>query len=214
MLNPRKPNFPRLWAVTYQKRSPFNFTSFQWKYTLLLLSASTIAIVLAWVPTYFFVNQNYQFFTELAYRQAPQLLKHLEREQLWINSLFLAILMAVVGFSLIFGSRVTGRIVFPLLALENHLKAMVRGQWFSPQLKIRETDEFEGLINLYNYFYRSLLIKTKEELKVLKSLEKLSMPEDARLKIRELIKNHEDLLTRSNVSFPAGAPSHDERLAS
>ena len=57
------------------------------------------------------------------------------------------------------------------MVLQNHIQKTSRGDFNSPQLKVRENDEFQDLIATYNYFYLLLRQKTIADLEKLKKIE-------------------------------------------
>ncbi len=197
-----------------RKRSSSILTEFQWKYTTLLVGSAITATTLALGPTYYFIRQNYSIFTEASFDHAPQLLEHLQREQVWLSCLFIAMFLAVISFCLFFGVRITGRIAYPLMALEAHLKSLSRGYWSVPELKTRESDEFQSLISTYNYLYRFLKVKTKEEIKYLKSIQKETSSAETIQKIEKLINQKKSILVIPIDSSESDVQSRDERLAS
>lgn len=64
----------------------------------------------------------------------------------------------------------THRMIGPLKVLRNHLKWLSRGHWNLPPLKVREKDEFQDLIESYNYFYSSFRANIYKDLEALKKL--------------------------------------------
>jgi len=118
----------------------------------------------------FFINHNYNIFLDVALNSNPDLLQHLERERTWAN---ISIVTAMIGcfvFCIVFGLRLTGRIITPLKILKHHLHISARGEFFQPDVHIRDTDEFQDLVEAYNYFYRSIQHQTQNDLHRLKTI--------------------------------------------
>lgn len=180
----------------------------------MLLGAVVAAAISAGGSAYYFLNQNYQIFIDLAYHSAPDLLKYLEREREWMNFFLVAMFSGMITFFLFLGLRMTARIIYPLLALERHLKSMTRGHWTVKELKIRENDEFQDLITSYNYFFRSLQIKTKQDLSLLEELKEIDMTPEQRRKLDRLISRQKNLIGYSNDSFSSDETFLGSRLAS
>jgi hypothetical protein len=152
------------------QRSPFIDRRFQLRYTLLLIGASALGVLLASIPTFYFINQNYEIFSDLAYQHAPDLLSHLEQERRWINTTLLAIFVGLFTLFTLLGHKMTARIVGPIKILQNHLHKVSRGYWFIRPIRIRDDDEFQDLIDSYNYFYASLRVEARDDLEKLKTI--------------------------------------------
>lgn len=137
------------------------------RYASFLFGAQLAALLIVGGPSYYFLNQNYAIFTSLAYASAPELLQHLEREQLWINMFGISAVLGVILFCLILGARIAQRFLRPIWALESHLRLLSRGHWDIAEIAQEESGEFVELIESYNYFYRSLRATNKDQLEKL-----------------------------------------------
>lgn len=143
---------------------------FQYRYTKYLVSLMGISVILFGFPAYYFVNQNYKMFFDLAYQTSPDLLVHLEREIVSLNTYLITGSLALVAFCAVVGLRLTARLVGPVALIESHLREVTKGRWASPALRLRENDEFKELVKSYNYFYRSLRLQTENEIRILEKL--------------------------------------------
>ncbi len=171
-------------GLEYTSSAPFSLrqshlvdSDFQLRYTLIIVGAAALGVISVTGPIYYLVNQNYKIFFDLAFDTAPDLLENLARERVWINSILLSAFIGLVGFFTFLGLRMTNRIIGPLKVLKNHLKLLSRGHWKQRQIKIRNQDEFQDLINAYNYFYGSFRANMQKELDLLK---KISVEEERR----------------------------------
>lgn len=153
---------PRHW---HQLRS-----SQAWKYAFYLMTALACGLIVLGAPLLYWINQNYDFFKDLAIHKSPSLLKHLEKEQIWVNSLFVlnALSLLVINVWLVY--RIIQKFEGPARALERHLKTLIYGRWNVPELKVREYDEFKSLVDEYNYFYKALQTLTEKEILTLESM--------------------------------------------
>lgn len=140
---------------------------FQLRYTLLILASAMGGMILTLIPVYFFLNQNYQIFTELSLRDAPGILTSLEREQSWMNTLLVATLIGMTVYFTILGLKITNRLVGPLRVMKNHLHQLCRGNFHQKPITVRDTDEFQDLIETYNYFYNSFRQNLRRDLELL-----------------------------------------------
>ena len=174
-------------ATYIRRKTPFIDREFQVKYTLLLIGASALGMILITVPIFYFINQNYQIFLTLAYDHSPEILKHLEQERVWINTILFSVFSGLLIFFSIIGFKMTTRIVGPLKVLRNHLKQISRGHWHSPPIKVRESDEFQDLIEAYNYFYSSFQTNIKKDLERLKKIHVDSKNKDAELAWKSMV---------------------------
>ena len=143
---------------------------FQVRYTLMILGAAMGGILLAIGPMYFFLNQNYQIFAELAIKEAPSLLTSLEREQSWMNTLLIATFIGTTVYFTIFGLKITNRLIGPLRVMKNHLHQLCRGNFHQSPITVRDTDEFQDLVETYNYFYNSFRQNLRRDLEMLSRL--------------------------------------------
>lgn len=174
--------------ATYTRRkSPFIDRDFQVRYTLLLIGASALGVVLVIGPIYYFVNQNYRIFVELAYDHAPGMLKYLEQERIWINTILFGVFAGLLMFFSHLGVKMTARIVGPLKVLSNHLKQLSRGHWYINPIKVRSNDEFLDLIESYNYFFKSFQANLHKDLERIKQLPVDPNNRDAYILWKELV---------------------------
>ena len=157
-------------AKYWQRRHYLVSGEFQWKYTLFFASSVAMAFGISGGPVFYFLNQNYDFFAELAFNQAPDLVVQLEREKMWLLFIVSMAFAGSMTFCLIYGLRITSRMIGPLMVLRTHLKEIAKGRWSTPEIRIRDGDEFHELINTYNYFYRTLKAHTKNEITKLETL--------------------------------------------
>lgn len=144
--------------------------AFQYKYTLYLTTAVLGGIGIFFAPIYYFINQNYTFFTNLAYDTHPALVTHLEREVIWLGVFMVVSLAFIAGMTLAIGLRMTKNLLSPLVQMEKHMKKLMYGHWHIPDYKISHEDDFRDLALTYDYFYRSLKANTEAELKLIEKL--------------------------------------------
>jgi len=157
-------------ATFVSRNSFFVDRKFQLRHISLVLAAAFVGAAFNLVLIYFFLEKNYDIFYELAFNSAPGVVEYLERERLWFRTFSaLSFVFVVLSFGFI-GLRMTSKIVGPLKVLRNHLKQISRGNWSLNTIKVRESDEFQDLIEAYNYFYSSYKIMLKRDLENLKSL--------------------------------------------
>lgn len=181
MLWPRKldsyeDNSPR------KKLSLFIDRTFQLKYGMFILASSLTGMAVAVLPVHYFLRQNYNIFLDLAYSYAPSLIEHLEREQVWVTSILFAGFSGMVVFFLMLSLRMTSRVIAPLRIIRNHLRKLTRGHWYIAEVKTREHDEFQDLVDTYNYFFESFRAQLIRDLDILKKIKvDQSDPESLRL---------------------------------
>lgn len=143
---------------------------FQWKYTSYLLGATLISILAIGGSTLFMNYQNYEIFSTIAARHAPKLLANLEREREWINGFLVTTTLAIILVYTLLGIQMTSRMIIPILLLQRHIKRFTRGDLTQLKIRIRESDEFQDLIDTYNYFYNSIQLQTQQDLTRLQSI--------------------------------------------
>jgi hypothetical protein len=132
----------------------------QWAWSWLWLNG------LLCLPIIYLVQQNYTIFLHLAHLQAPYLIEHIEREQVWFFGIMLSTLTAsfIWGFWLAY--RWSHKLLSPLKRIQDHLYHLSRGRWSIPEL-ILDEPELRSLTESYNYFYRSLQVITRQQLDLL-----------------------------------------------
>lgn len=190
--------------ATYLRRpTPFIDRDFQLRYTLLLLGASFLGMLLVVIPTYYFINQNYTIFVDLAYDHSPELLKYLEKERAWINTILFSVFVGLSIFFAILGFKMTARMVGPIKVLRNHLRHITRGHWYIKPVSVRDSDEFQDLIEAYNYFYSSFQSNLRKDLERVKSLSIDSSNSDAYNSWKELI---EEKSAQLNAPIQSDSP--------
>lgn len=186
------------------------YKNFQLKYTLYLLAAVAGAILIFTIPSWYFIQQNYQVFYSLAYDTQPQLLDHLEREVTWLGFFFAFSQIATVGFCFWVGLKITGSIIGPIWALERHMKKITLGDWAAEDFRIRAGDDFRSLANSYSYLYRSLRAQTEADIRMLEKM--VIDPKD-----HETFSTWQSLLSvkRSQLGWPdASTETSDANAAS
>ncbi|HEX4924410.1 MAG TPA: HAMP domain-containing protein, partial [Bdellovibrionales bacterium] len=169
---------------------------FQLKYTSLVVASVLISMLPIGALTLYFLNQNYNIFMDLALSYSPNLLPHLERERIWINGLVGTTTIGMSIFFAFYGLRVTGRLVTPLLILKEQIKNLARGHWDTPQIRVRDTDEFHELVDAYQYFYKTLQHETKLEIEQLEKVLPDVTSEHSRAILREIIQDKTKRLGR------------------
>ncbi|MCB0366757.1 MAG: hypothetical protein H6624_10770 [Bdellovibrionaceae bacterium] len=193
--------------ATFARRGSFFVDrEFQVRYISLVLAAATVGALLNLIPIFFFLEQNYDIFYELAFNTAPQVLEHLERERFWIRIFSVGSFLSIVAFFGFIGFKMTSRIVGPLKVLRNHLKQVSRGNWRLNPIKVREADEFQDLIEAYNYFYSSYRTMLQRDLDRLKSLSIDSSNRDAYIAWKQMIEERAMQLHLPNA-WPDPAPT-------
>lgn len=204
MLPYRRPNLKRTPGFTVRS-SRFIDREFQLKYTSVVLLAAIIGTSVTVLPSLFFLNENYQIFVNLAYDNAPQILEYLERERAWLNLVIVSSVMGTLAFFWYLGLKLTSRIVGPINVLKNHIRGLSRGKWDQPLVKTRDKDEFNDLIETYNYFYESFQVNLKRDLAFLQKLAIDPENRDAYLAWRQLIQQKQ---TQLGVDIKTIAPIH------
>lgn len=153
-----------------KRSSRFIDREFQIRYVAVVVIAAAFGMLVSIGPAYYFLNQNYLIFADLAFEHSPDLLENLEQERYWINMLFGCGTLATLMFFGFLSFKMTNRMIGPLKVLRNHLKWLSRGRWNQPPLKVRDNDEFQDLIESYNYFYSSFRVNLVRDLEALKKL--------------------------------------------
>jgi hypothetical protein len=143
--------------------------SFQLHYTTYLTLTVSGASLLAFGAVFYFLNQNFDIFTSIAFDTHPGLVQHLEREVTWLK-LFIVVSFALIMVTTLFLTlRMTQKLIVPLAQMEKHLRKLTQGHWDIPDLH-NPNEEFNELLVSYDYFYRSLKMTTETELELLKKL--------------------------------------------
>lgn len=151
--------------ATYTRySSAFIDRDFQVRYTILLLASSMVGLILVVGPLFYFINQNYQIFMDLAYDRAPTLIRYLEMERRWIFTLLASVTLGLLCFFSYLGIKMTAKIVGPLNVLKNHIRLLSRGHWYIAPVRTRDSDEFHDLVESYNYFFRSFQANLRNDL--------------------------------------------------
>ncbi|MCB9025011.1 MAG: hypothetical protein H6625_01730 [Bdellovibrionaceae bacterium] len=156
--------------MTRNRKSLFIDKDFQHKYIYIALIGTLTSGLIGYIPLFYFINQNYDIFIELSYLNAPNIVNNLLNEKIWMNSLMLVSMLGQVIFIYIFMLKLTAKIVGPLKILKNHLKLLNRGLWNVPPIRIRKSDEFQDIIDSYNYFLQSFREDLKQDLDKLKNV--------------------------------------------
>lgn len=143
---------------------------FQYKYTGYMVTAIVGGAALFLIPSFYFINQNYELFKTLAFDTHPYLVEHLEREISWLKFFLMASLALMMGLTFLLSIKMTRNILAPLIKMEKHMHSLMLGHWHIPDYPIPEGEDFRDLSLTYDYFYRSLKANTEAELKLLEKL--------------------------------------------
>lgn len=180
--------FEYLQIPSHQKRaSRFIDRDFQLRYAGVVVVAAVLGAFFAFIPVSLFLNQNYRIFIDLANQYAPALMDDLEREQLWVTGLLFVGFSGLTLFFLILSFKLTNRIVGPLKVIRNHLRRLSRGQWYIQPVRIRDSDEFQDMVNAYNYFYESFRTNLKRDLELIQKIKIDSSDKDSFTAWRTLV---------------------------
>ncbi len=151
-----------------KRTSRFIDREFQIRYVSIVVIAAGFGMFASMGPAYYFLNQNYKIFVDLAFETSPDLLDNLQRERHLLNMIMACGITATLVFFGLLSFKMTNRMTGPLKVLRNHLKWLSRGRWNQPPLKVRDSDEFQDLIEAYNYFYSSFRANVHKDLERLK----------------------------------------------
>lgn len=149
-----------------QQRGLFSHPLFQRKYVYYLVLTMTGLALFFYGPALYFVSQNYQLMTSLAYETHPSLVSHLERETQWIWLFAGGSVLGIIGLTFWIAITLTQHLIEPVIAIEKHMRDLVMGRWDVPDFN-PEYAEFKELALTYEYLFRSLKTMTEEELKLL-----------------------------------------------
>ncbi len=155
---------------TPSKEQMLVFKAFQLKYARSMLLAIAGGSLLFFTPVYYFLNQNYALFTDLAFDVSPQLVAHLEREVHWLLIFMLTSLISIAAVTFYLSMQMTKNIMIPLTAINKHMQQLVLGIWNAPEIDLDSQKEFKDLSMTYDYFHRTLKAATDSELKLLEKI--------------------------------------------
>jgi hypothetical protein len=181
-------NYRHKKGAFYKKRTTFFIDKeFQLRYIFTLVGAALIGMIVSSLPILYYATQNYDIFKELAFSYEPKLISHLSREITWIKFLLATSTICLTGFFTYFGYKVSNKIVAPIKILNYHIKFLSRGKWHLNPIKIRSNDEFQELIDNYNYFFTSFKTQINMEMRKLKNINKSDSEAEKNLEINEML---------------------------
>lgn len=193
-------NFQHLQSSAYTVRSSrYIHHEFQVKFTKYIMGIIAFTTVLFLLPAFYFSNQNYEIFRELAETTQSGIASYLFREQILFNVILFTAFICNIAFWYIFTLRLTAKIVGPIKILRNHIRMLSRGDYSQPLITLRDEDEFKEVIGSYNYFYTLLKAQTESELKELNELKKYITNPAALDIIRHLASDREKRLGQQNI---------------
>lgn len=179
-------------AAYSQRMSKYIDRDFQIKFTKYILIVAVVSGMAFLIPTLYFINQNYDIFVNLADSFSPDIADHIAREQVGFNLIFSIFFFANIIFWVVFTRNMTAKIVGPAKILRNHLRLLSRGDLSLPPVKIREDDEFQELVQTYNYFYSLIRVQNERELTELKKVKEQVINPTAHQMLQKIIKDRED----------------------
>lgn len=199
---------------TYNRNSQMGDKSFQSRLTISVVLGAAFGLAASMIPTLYFINENYRLFADLAYQHAPALLNDLERERLWIHIFFASSFVGSLCYFSYMIWRISHRVAAPLNILKLHLKSLCRGNWRASGIRVRQNDEFQDLIETYNYFYFSFRQNVKRDIEFLKKLSVDQRNKDAYRAWRHLVEEKSQQLDISLFPGENADQSHDSRHVS
>lgn len=134
------------------------------------LASSTATLLFLCGPFIYFTNENFQLFQKLALESSPSLLVHLEREQMLFNIIIFILFLSLAMSNWWFANKFVKNFQGQVHSFDRHLKHLIRGEWFTPPLRVRENDDFKDLVEQYGYFYKSIQAMTKAEIQMLEKM--------------------------------------------
>ncbi|MBK9041365.1 MAG: hypothetical protein IPL83_19790 [Bdellovibrionales bacterium] len=210
--------------ATYKKRGSFFIDrEFQLKYVLIVLASGILGATINLIPIYFFLEQNYRIFYDLAFLSAPEIIDQMGRERIWLQLFCLSSFLSTVVFFSFVAFSLTSRVLGPLKVMRNHLKQITRGNWRLNPIKVRETDEFQDLIEAYNYFYSSYRTMLQKDLDRLKKFNIEASNRDAYMAWSQMVEEKSSQLHQPHdyplpkpitLTSAKSAEPHDSRRAS
>lgn len=188
---------------TYVQRKARRFhylihKNFQIKYTWYLVASALMSGLFVGGPIYYFLNQNYDIFLNMAYSLSPEIVSHLTQEKRWFTGFFIFSILALVVFHFYYGLRLTFRMAGPIMALKRHIDQVTKGHLYQNPLHIRQDDEFHDLITKYNYLYKTLRAQSSFDIKKLENIKYKTKNLEANQLIEEMI-----LEKTSQISDPS-----------
>ncbi len=187
-------------------------SGFQWKYTLILVFGIGIMSLLVGGVSFYFIRQNYFVFIDLAYENAPALVSNLEVERDWIANLYIFSLVGVLLFSLSLGLKLTYGIAGPLIVIKKHLLRLAQGDFHQPEVRVRHSEDYQELVNAYNYFYKSIQTQTEKELNCLEAIQDNQNLDEVKSSIEKIIQIKKEQLNGEISLEPE--TTHDSHHAS
>ncbi len=146
---------------------PFSGTTFRYRFTKFTLYFLLSFVAVSCGTFIFFTYQNYEIFLKMTYDFAPDVLVYLQRERAWLSTVIVSFGFSGIVFVTFFVFRLAGQVAGPINKLHKRLKELSQGNFYQPHLRIRDNDEFQDLVQSFNYFQESLKIQTYQELKLL-----------------------------------------------
>lgn len=143
---------------------------YQWKYAWHFNAIFLFSIAIFLGPLWYFHNQNYGVFFDIAKTQAPELLEHLERESHWLIGFCVFSVISLLALTTWVCIRMTTNIIGPLISMERHMWKVTTGDWSAEDFRIRADDDFRELAQTYSYLYRSLKAQASSEIKLLERI--------------------------------------------
>jgi hypothetical protein len=181
---------------------------FQLKYTWYLVTSAIMSALLVGGPIYYFLNQNYDIFLNMAYALSPEIVTHLIQEKRWFTGFFIFSILILIVFHFYYGIQLTFRMVGPIMALKHHMNMVTKGHLYQNPLHIRQHDEFHDLIVKYNYLYKTLRAQSAFDIKKLENIKfKTQNPEAAKL-IEDMIAEKSSQISDPAVRLEPNIDSH------
>ncbi|MEZ4872466.1 MAG: hypothetical protein R2827_09545 [Bdellovibrionales bacterium] len=97
----------------------------------------------------------------------------------------------------------TAKVIAPIQILTNHLRNLSRGRWFEQPVRVRETDEFQDLIDAYNYFYLSFQKSISRDLKKLEMIHIDPSDRDSYFALQEMLEEKRSQLHLKHETLPS-----------
>jgi hypothetical protein len=173
--------------------------AFQYKYLLYTATAIAGGVMVFLIPAYFFISQNYQVFSQIAFDSHPHLISHLDREISWLKGfLILSFITILVSCSWLV-IRMTKNLISPLIEIEKHMRLLMLGHWDIPDYQMHADNEYRDLSMTYEYFYRALRANTEVELQLLEKMNIDPHNREAYAAWKKLVSIHRSRLGQQSI---------------
>lgn len=137
--------------------------SFQLRYIGLFIGLASIIFMIFVLAAKYYINMNLDPLVESGMISSPALSELINIEKRFLSKNLLTIFLILISVLTICGIFITHRVAGPIFALKRQMQEITQTGFPETKLRIRQTDEFQDVVEIFNDMISSLEKRLEEK---------------------------------------------------